>query len=269
MRPIIYPYKSGSTSARLLSEELRLRGHRAKRVRPDGNYRYWSNHLAISWGNSRNPEWPSVRNAERIWLNRPESVYTASNKLRSFIAMREAGVSIPEFTTNASEVHDSLGTSYGLEWLARTKLSGHSGEGIVPIMGGQEYGPEGEVWPRAGLYVKYIKKMHEYRVHVFRGEVIDIQQKRKRREVPNEEVDYQIRNHRNGWIYARNDISTPNDLVLTEAAKAVSSLRLDFGGVDVIWNEHSQQAYVLEVNTAPGLEGSTLTNYTNAIEALL
>ena len=41
----------------------------------------------------------------------------------------------------------------------------------------------------------------------------------------------------------------------------LKELGLDFGAVDVIWNEHESKAYVLEINTAPGLEGSTVEDY--------
>ena len=41
---------------------------------------------------------------------------------------------------------------------------------------------------------------------------------------------------------------------------------LDFGAVDVLWNERQQKAYVCEVNTAPGLEGITLDNYLKEIK---
>jgi D-alanine-D-alanine ligase-like ATP-grasp enzyme len=41
---------------------------------------------------------------------------------------------------------------------------------------------------------------------------------------------------------------------------------LDFGAVDVIWNEKQQRAYVLEVNTAPGLEGQTVDDYARGIK---
>jgi D-alanine-D-alanine ligase-like ATP-grasp enzyme len=44
---------------------------------------------------------------------------------------------------------------------------------------------------------------------------------------------------------------------------------LDFGAVDVIYNRAQDKAYVLEVNTAPGLEGSTLDNYVEAIQKVL
>jgi len=278
MRPIIYPYKMGSGSARLLSTELRNRGHRALRVRPDGNYRPFRNHLIINWGNSHPPQWginfrrtggPDYNNVLNMW----PSVAVASNKLTAFQIMQEAGVHIPEFTT---DVRVAMEWKFEGPILARYKLSGHSGAGIefVPRQTAHwdtDYDAvlQAMVDDNCPLYVKYIKKAAEYRVHVFRGEVIDIQQKMKRRDIDNEAVDYKVRNHANGWIYARDNITQPHAMVLEQANNAVRALGLDFGAVDIIWNNHYQSCYVLEVNTAPGLEGTTVTKYANAIETLL
>ena len=60
----------------------------------------------------------------------------------------------------------------------------------------------------------------------------------------------------------------PDD-VTKQALLAVDGLGLDFGAVDVGWNQHYQEATVYEVNTAPGLTGTTLDKYTNAIRRLL
>ena len=92
--------------------------------------------------------------------------------------------------------------------------------------------------------------------------------KRKRRETDNE-VDYQIRNSANGWVYCRDDIITPHPDIGRAAIRAVNVLGLDFGAVDVGWNEHNQEPSVYEVNTAPGLEGTTLDKYFEAILARL
>ena len=115
------------------------------------------------------------------------------------------------------------------------------------------------------------KKKSEFRIHVFKrnGEyvVIDRQQKTLRTTHPTTgepidktKVNFMIRNHRNGFIFQRNDIKVPAD-VEVQALKAMKVTGLDFGAVDVIWNEHEGRAYVLEINTAPGLEGTTLDNY--------
>jgi glutathione synthase/RimK-type ligase-like ATP-grasp enzyme len=56
---------------------------------------------------------------------------------------------------------------------------------------------------------------------------------------------------------------------LQEAAiRTVEILGLDFGAVDIIWNKKQDRYYVLEVNTAPGLEGETVVRYANAFKEL-
>jgi D-alanine-D-alanine ligase-like ATP-grasp enzyme len=44
---------------------------------------------------------------------------------------------------------------------------------------------------------------------------------------------------------------------------------LDFGAIDIIYNESRDQAYVLEVNTAPGLTGQTIQSYADAFRHLV
>jgi len=44
---------------------------------------------------------------------------------------------------------------------------------------------------------------------------------------------------------------------------------LDFGAVDVVFNSKEKLAYVLEINTAPGLTGSTLDGYVERLRKFL
>ena len=94
--------------------------------------------------------------------------------------------------------------------------------------------------------------------------MFDAQEKRRRSGV---ETNSKIRTEEHGWVFCRGNVQVPDDVKL-QAESAVSALGLDFGGVDVIWNEKEQQAYVLEVNTAPGLEGTTVTTYAAMIQNL-
>ena len=268
MKPYIYPYKIASRSARDLARALQTR-----RVYPDRNYQPRNSHLLVNWGNSNAPAF-----IDRGWpgrvLNKWHNVKLAGNKLLTFQVLSEAGVSIPEYTTD--EAVAQRWYLDGDDVVGRRFLQGHSGAGIVltdplsyPVSeGGTDVVKMREIYGTIPLYVKYVKKSKEYRVHVFNGNVIDVQQKRKRRELNNEEIDYQIRNHANGWVFCRDDISHPNHSILSESVATVHALGLDLGAVDVIWNEHYQRAYVLEVNTAPGLEGMTLDIYKNAIQGV-
>jgi len=124
------------------------------------------------------------------------------------------------------------------------------------------------VLQRAPMYTRYVRKADEFRVHVFDGQVIDVQQKRKRRDVPNDDVNYQIRNARYGWVFCRDGVQAP-DSVLDAAIAAVAALGLDFGAVDIGYNRQRSMPYVFEVNTAPGLEGTTLDSYVMAFNRKL
>jgi D-alanine-D-alanine ligase-like ATP-grasp enzyme len=142
----------------------------------------------------------------------------------------------------------------GATVFCRTLTRAHSGRGIHIATA-----PEQIV--DAPLYTKYIKKQKEFRVHVFKNKVIDLQEKRRSTDSP--DSSFLIRNHANGFVFCRDDIVEPAPLRIT-AILAVKALGLDFGAVDVIYNHHYEACYVLEVNTAPGLEGTTLESYSKA-----
>ena len=57
--------------------------------------------------------------------------------------------------------------------------------------------------------------------------------------------------------------------VLDQAKLAVKATGLDFGAVDIIWNNLQEKAYVLEINTAPGLEGQSVETYKKFLNELL
>lgn len=251
-----YPYKMGSQGVSRLAETMRGPDVKAFKVYPDRGYQPKDYHLIVNWGNGAHPRW--LGRYTPI-LNKPDAVSVAGNKLEAFRAMQRAGVQVPDFTTNRGEANGWL--QEGHDVVARSVLRGHSGQGITIHTGNSEL-------PQVPLYVRYMKKKSEYRVHVFRGEVIDIQEKRKRQETPNEQVNYQVRNHHNGWVFCRDGINLPSADIREQSIAAVAALGLDFGAVDVIWNDHHKTVHVLEVNTAPGLEGTTLTTYANKIKEL-
>ena len=115
----------------------------------------------------------------------------------------------------------------------------------------------------APLYTEYIPKKSEYRFHVFGGEVIDVQQKRKKRGFESTR-DTRIRNVNNGYVYCRDGINPPNGAA-DLAIRAVAACGYEYGAVDLIYNEKRDQCYVLEVNSRPGLMGTTLEKYAEAL----
>lgn len=258
----IYPYKMGSKSAKELARLLGCR-----RVRGDSTtYHPRSSHVVINWGNSELPNWP---NSTFSYLNHPRAVGVASNKNSAFHWLRSSGVEVPDFTPVAQVAYD---------WedgvMVRQVLTGHSGNGCVYVP--REAGERLlDTHDRAPLFVRYIKKSAEYRVHVgpvpyagggFWLQPFHVQQKRVRSESVNN--NFQIRSHDNGWVFCSDNVdAAPRRDAL--AVAAVQALHLDFGAVDIIYNSRRNEYYVLEVNTAPGLEGTTLIKYAELFRSLL
>jgi hypothetical protein len=245
----VIPYRNGSRSATALSRALdgrllRLQGS-TFRPRPDD--------VIINWGNTNLP----TIQEKGCFLNKPEEIRFASNKLSFFDHLTEQGCAdiLPKWSRTCDAIPDE-----DFPVVCRTVLAGHSGEGIVIANNRAELVP-------APLYTKYIKKQSEFRIHLGKRynpvtHTIAIQQKRRSRDVPDDAVNWQVRNHDNGFIYARDNVNCPA-LVFNAACRAFEASNLDFGAVDVIYNERENRAYVLEINTAPGLEGQTLTDYVN------
>lgn len=247
MRYRVLPYKRGSQSAKVLAESLgglRLKTDaRAFLARADD--------VLINWGTSVRPP----RLAGVPMLNPPEVIKKVSDKLQFFNLMNEAEPNlIPKFWTDQSGIWEG-----DFPVVCRTVLNGHSGEGIVIARNRSELVP-------APLYVKYIPKKQEYRIHVGKvagtdiTETIAIQRKARIHSVPDSDVDWNIRNRSNGFTFAR-ATAEPAKRVTDAARRALEIVGLDFGAVDVIDNERKQKAYVLEINSAPGLEGATVLDY--------
>lgn len=242
----------GSMSIKNLRSSIQ---ERTLTVFPDRNYNPRKSHVIINWGNSEVPKW--YNKAAKVY-NKPEAVAKAINKLTAFREFKLNDVPIPEFTTSHEEATKWL--SEGATIVVRGNLNGHGGSGI-------SIHSEGNL-ARAPLYVKYKKKRKEFRVHVFNGKVIDVLEKRKRNgfnDLP--DANPYIRSHGYGWVFCHNSIVKP-DTLDEVAIKAVSALGLDFGGVDIIWNEKENKCYVLEVNTAPGVEESSVLRYVETITSL-
>ena len=223
-------------------------------------YRPKEEHLIINWGNSYHAGWVPY---DEYWdtfhlINWPLAVSIASNKLKTFRCLERIYPHIPDRCTTKE---------YAAEYIAedkivycRTKLTGHSGDGIVIARTVEEL-------VEAPLYTVGIPIRGEYRVHVLGDKVIDVTKKRRRTTEQEEgTVNELVRNLAGGWVFCHNNITCPDGLH-DLAIKAIDTLGLDFGAVDIIEESHTGMLYVLEVNTAPGLSSPTTLNaYVNAIK---
>ena len=251
-RVAIAPYKRGSKSARLLKKGLsEALGRDVLFITPERVGLCKPSRVVINWGSS------GVSDTNATVINSASAVSVAANKHRSLLHFKLADVPHPDYTTDKDKATGWI--EQGFKVVCRTLLTAHSGQGIVVA------GSLGELVD-APLYTKYIRKQKEFRVHVFSSKILDIQEKRRSSSVDDHHP--YIRNHANGYVFCRGGIEEPHSL-RGVAISAVDALGLDFGAVDVIWNEAQDKCYVLEVNTACGLEGSTVHKYVQAIKEVV
>lgn len=226
------------------------------------NTHFPSKKLVINYGHAKPYNVVDVRafKSDTRFINFGQDVKLVGNKLLTFRRLQNVlGVNIPEFTESRDTAFSWIQS--GSIVLGRGEIRGSAGRGIT-VHRSTNCASVNDL-PSVPLFVKYIRKQKEFRVHVFNGQIVDVQEKRRTRNVERDQDDKLIRSHLRGWTFCRQDIVEPEGL-REQALAAVSAFEgLDFAGVDIIWNERENRCYVLEINTAPGMEGTTLNNYVN------
>jgi hypothetical protein len=183
-------------------------------------------------------------------INKSTAIAAASDKLGSLTKMREAGVRVPDFSTDPTDLR--------FPFLGRARSHARGTDVVLCLQAG-DYKRR----PR-DYYVQYVPTLREFRVHVVGDEVIRVQGKFL--DVPGDAVPW-IRNHAHGYRF-RAPRKKLNSERMNMAVKAVKALGLDFGAVDLLIGDDGQ-TYVLEVNTAPSCSPLTGAAYVAAFQRLL
>lgn len=237
-----------------------IRALGGKRIRVGNNkFRPKRHRKIVNWGSTVLP-----KALVDFCYNHPNAVSVCVDKLAFFhsVIHTEAAQYIPPFTD--IKAHAVNWCRNGKKVVARTVLRGHSGNGIT-ITG------QVDKLPDAPLYTQYIPKDEEYRIHLIRehreGDHVHQIYAQKKVKRPDFEGKHNrlVRCYDNGYMFQHNNIEVPGRV--TEAAIAVFlKTGLDFGAVDVIYCRAQNRAYVLEINTAPGLEGHSVEVYAEAFK---
>lgn len=255
----ILPWNQQSESAALLARTMHV-----QRVIRDSNrsrYRSRPGDVIINWGCSVLPEHCS---GDALIINRAFPVRIATDKGHTLSSLSSGNISCPRFTSNVDTAREWQ--AEGATVVVRTLLRSRGGRGIIIVE------PNQEVPPYYPLYVEYIPKLAEYRVHVVNTEQPQafVVQKRRRRDVPDDQVNWKIRNFDNGFAFAAQLAeNSPVDRLKEIAIASIQRLGLDFGAVDVIYNRRSDSLYVLEINSAPGLSDRTAQWYSENLSTLI
>jgi hypothetical protein len=238
---IIIPYKMASESAKNISEYMNAQGIRTIRSQKIPAL------LArvVHWGKTEVPTNHCQASLNRLGAG------TFVNKLSFFMACG-TDPKVPEWTT---DMEVAKGYSVCVE---RHLLASSEGAGIRIVK-------QGEALQPAPLYIKYINKTDEYRLHVFKnpqGEFyVGFHQKKVARQ-PTAITNWKVRNTANGFFFQQNGYEVP--AVVSETALDLVQQffpTIDFVALDVVYHRPSNSAYVLEGNTAPGLEGRSVQVY--------
>lgn len=238
---ILYSGASSKTGKDLLNKFKPL-SKKALRKRTD---RKLTTDVVLRWGSTED----FSRLRSKIELNSLEAVRNASNKLLMMRNLVDAEISTPKVLFDPSNSTPETLNEY------RDENNGFY------VRGRNSEVRYTETVDRGDLYVSMpIKnKRREYRAHVFNGEVIAVYEK-----IPNE-TDIKLFKSYN-CHFSLKDMSNCNLTLENQAMciKAVESLGLLFGGVDII-RDKDKNVFICEVNSAPALNGTNIDRYVSKI----
>lgn len=247
-------YETGENLGAALKEELGsrikvLKGLR-KMTKPH------SRDTLIRWGTTAYREKDELFG--NVW-NSASSILRNTNKLRTFDHFRDADLDVPKIFRNKRDIDTFpvLGRS----------IHHHGGMDIVKINGSRflDRNDFSRI-PNKDFYVEFIPSREEYRVHVFRGEIVRVTRKVFRGVNRDGETvrENEIKNDVNGWGHQNVAVENLREEYGEAAVKAVEAIGLDFGAVDLLISRN-RTPYPLEVNSCPRLNSVGIEKYVRII----
>lgn len=182
------------------------------------------------------------------------------DKLTQYQWFQQQQLSALTFTTDQGIAEQWV--AEGACVFGRRLLNASCGDGIVIYDDTLDYAPAGG----CPVYTLYKPKKREWRVHIFKDRVVSIVEKKRRSGFVG--GTSKIRNLANGYVFCQDIDLDPVlqsrvELLGLAASKVCSS---DFKGVDIAYNEKQDDVFVIEVNSAPGIEGSNVSHYINVMK---
>ena len=174
-----------------------------------------------------------------------------TDKLKVYNILKENNILQPNIYLKNETIPDGA-----FPLLARKKY--HSqGRDIIYIHNREQFNDLNIYFGNISWYdflIEYINKKSEYRVHVLKNYETFVSVKFDREKYG----DPIVRSKKNGWSQINYDGDFVEQLEIL-AEKVLDILQYDFGAVDII--RKKDKLYVLEINSAPGLENRKLQLY--------
>lgn len=200
--------------------------------------------VLVRWGSAR-----GVARKPENYINSKRSVELASNKLDSLHKLRQDAIPIPPFYASPDAV---------AEFPVVGRRTRHTqGRDIVLCLQRRDLATAVE--RGCSHFTGLLPKSREFRVHVWRGEVLKLSEKVLREE---DKYDPVVWNFEHGFVFLspRPVVDALKRQVEWISVGAVQSLGLDFGAADVVVSDDGR-VRVLEVNTGPSLAEASLATY--------
>jgi glutathione synthase/RimK-type ligase-like ATP-grasp enzyme len=281
-----YIYYSGPTddTGKRIADAL---GAQHGKVKPAGN----DSMVVIGWGCKTKDR---VALKQHSVINHPDFIRTNRNKFETLKVLENSGVPVAAFADSDGIIAtlDNDRSVINLPVVGRRKFH-QGGKGFwacltkgqvrIAIQQGAEY------------FQNYLHIVDEYRLHVFQGKIINMQKKVQRNNMTRayqeqhgtrianiadknkvnldkqtmdyvlenlgkreERPDQIIKSNTRGWKFSQ--IKTVKTELKEAAINAVKAIGLDFGAVDCCIVENGNP-YIIEVNTGPGLQGTSFDAY--------
>ncbi len=227
-------------------------------------------------------------------FNHPDNIRVNRNKLLALKKMKAANCKIAAFSENFNDLNFPM--------IARTKYH-QGGSGFWLCLNKSQVSAAAN--EGAQYYQNYINIKDEYRLHVVDGKVIYAVKKVARNNLKDAfvnhygnhinnyakknninvdtetleltlrrlarklatSVDMIVRSNTRGWKFNRVKPESLDASLKKQAIDAVAALGLTYGAVDCCTTNDS--TYIIECNTGPGLEGSSLEAWIIALKELL
>lgn len=286
MRKDAYVYYSGPTddTGTRLADAI---GAQHGKTKPTGT----TAKIVIGWGCKTKDK---VNMTSHIVLNHPDKIRINRNKYESLNLLKRAGVPIADYVDSAGVLAalSNARSAINLPLVGRKKFH-QGGKGFWTCL------TKGQVRKAidqgAEYFQNYLDITDEFRLHVFKGKVINMQKKVERSNMTSafkeqhgsrianiagknnvsldkqtmeyvldnlgkreERPDQIIKSNTRGWKFSQ--IKTAKDGLRAAAINAVEAIGLDFGAVDCCLTEGGSP-YIIEVNTGPGLQGTSFDAY--------
>jgi len=193
----------------------------------------------------------ALGNPNRVQLHYGNGV----DKLTQYRFFRQNNLNAIPFTEDPAVAREWL--RMGRTVMCRARIRGQTGTGITVVEPGQEL-------PEAKVYTEYLSHAREFRVNLLKDQLVNVREKVRMRGA---EGDFHVRNRDNGYTTTHVQGEYPRQIVdLAIAARRVSES--DIVGVDIGYNRARNFAFLLEVNSGPSIEGSSVQEYAAAIQRM-